>query len=139
MLELRRASLSTFMLAVRQEIEQLWLELMMSDEEKDEFIGFIDGESSSVPICTREQKLIPDAYTEELLKTHEEYSELLRSELESKATIIPKVREWHALVEEEEELERSAADPNRFKMRGGALLREEKLRKRVQVLKPRVS
>jgi protein regulator of cytokinesis 1 len=127
------------MLAVRQEIEQLWLELMMSDEEKDEFVGFIDGESALVPIYSREQKLMPDAYTEELLKAHEEYSELLRSELESKATIIPKVREWHALVEEEEELERSAADPNRFKMRGGALLREEKLRKRVQILKPRVS
>jgi hypothetical protein len=33
------------MLAVRSEIEGLWLELMMSDEEKDEFVGFIDGES----------------------------------------------------------------------------------------------
>ena len=63
----------------------------------------------------------------------------MRLEIESKATIIPKVREWHTLVEEEDELEKSAADPNRFKMRGGALLREEKLRKRVQVLKPRVS
>jgi len=31
-----------------------------------------------------------------------------------------------------------SSDPNRFKMRGGALLREEKLRKRIQVLKPRV-
>jgi hypothetical protein len=45
-LELRRASLSQYMLAVRSEIEGLWLELMMSDEEKDEFVGFIDGESS---------------------------------------------------------------------------------------------
>jgi hypothetical protein len=34
------------MLAVRSEIEGLWMELMMSDEEKDEFVGFIDGESS---------------------------------------------------------------------------------------------
>jgi len=45
-LELRRASLSQYMLAVRSEIEGLWLELMMSDEEKDEFDGFIDGEYS---------------------------------------------------------------------------------------------
>lgn len=80
-----------------------------------------------------------DNYTEELLQAHEEYSELLRSEIESKAAILPKVREWHKLVEEEEELERMSSDPNRFKMRGGALLREEKLRKRIQVLKPRVS
>lgn len=43
MLELRRASLSTFMEAVRREIEDLWLELMMSDDEKDQFVGFIDG------------------------------------------------------------------------------------------------
>ena len=34
------------MIAVRQEIEGLWVELMMSDEEKDEFIGFIDGTTS---------------------------------------------------------------------------------------------
>lgn len=74
-----------------------------------------------------------------MLKAHEEYSERLKDEVDSKATIIPKVREWHTLVEEEEELERLASDPNRFKMRGGALLREEKLRKRIQVLKPRVS
>jgi len=46
-LELRRASLSQYMLAVRSEIEGFWLELMMSDEEKDEFVGFIDGKSTS--------------------------------------------------------------------------------------------
>jgi len=48
-LELRRASLSQYMLAVRSEIEGLWLELMLSDEEKDEFVGFIDGESTLEP------------------------------------------------------------------------------------------
>lgn len=46
-LELRRASLSQYMLAVRSEIEGFWLELMMSDEEKDEFVGFIDGKCTS--------------------------------------------------------------------------------------------
>jgi hypothetical protein len=39
------------MLAVRKEIEQLWTELMMSDEEKDEFIGFIDGQSLVLSTC----------------------------------------------------------------------------------------
>ena len=43
-LELRRASLSTFMKSIREEIEGLWLELMFGDDEKDEFIGYIDGE-----------------------------------------------------------------------------------------------
>lgn len=79
-----------------------------------------------------------DNFTEELLRAHEEYVELLRAEIESKSALLPKVREWHALVADEEELERNANDPNRFKMRGGAMLREEKLRKRVGVLKPKV-
>jgi protein regulator of cytokinesis 1 len=48
------------------------------------------------------------------------------------------VREWHALVLEEEELERLQNDPDRFKRRGGAMLKEEKSRKRVMVLKPKV-
>jgi hypothetical protein len=38
--------LSKYMITVREEIEELWLKLMMSDEEKDEFTGFIDGKCS---------------------------------------------------------------------------------------------
>lgn len=48
------------------------------------------------------------------------------------------MREWHALVIEEEELEKLQNDPDRFKRRGGAMLKEEKSRKRVQMLKPKV-
>ena len=59
--------------------------------------------------------------------------------MESKAALLPKVRDWHVLKLEEEELERLASDPNRFSKRGGAMLREEKLRKRVGVLLPKVS
>lgn len=36
--------MSTYMQAVRSEIEESWLKLMMSDEQKDEFVGYIDGE-----------------------------------------------------------------------------------------------
>lgn len=50
-LELRRASLSTFMEAVRVEIEGLWAELMMSEYEKDHFVGFIDGQSLGRAAC----------------------------------------------------------------------------------------
>ena len=78
-------------------------------------------------------------YTEELLTAHEEEVERLRAEIESKSSILPKVREWHTLVKDEEELERLSSDPNRFSARGGALLKEEKLRKRVNMLKPKVS
>lgn len=62
----------------------------------------------------------------------------MKAEIESKATILPKVRDWHGLKNDEGELERSEMDPNRFSKRGGAMLREEKLRKRVGILLPRV-
>lgn len=79
-----------------------------------------------------------DEYTEDLLHLHEKQVERLEEEVESKKNILPKVREWFKLVEDEEELERNERDPNRFSRRGGAMLREEKLRKRVNVLKPKI-
>ncbi|WVW80220.1 hypothetical protein I302_102198 [Kwoniella bestiolae CBS 10118] len=121
LLELRRSSLSSFIENTRKEIDALQTELMLSEDEKAEFGAYID-----------------DDYTEEVLHLHEEEINRLREEVESKSTLLPKVREWHALVRDEEELERSATDPNRFKMRGGAMLKEEKMRKRVTLLKPKI-
>lgn len=95
---------------------------MMSEEEKAEFGAFID-----------------DNYTEELLERHEEESTRLRAEVEVRGRMLPKVKEWISIKAEEEELERSAQDPNRFKKCGTAMLREEKMRKRVEKLKPKVS
>lgn len=46
MLEIRRSSLSQFILSARAEIETLSNELMMSEDEKAEFGAFIDGQSS---------------------------------------------------------------------------------------------
>ena len=43
-MELRRSSLSTFIVSIRREIEELWSELMMSDDEKANFGAFIDGQ-----------------------------------------------------------------------------------------------
>jgi protein regulator of cytokinesis 1 len=40
--------LSSFIVGARKEIEMLWLELMMSDDEKSEFGAFIDGEHHPV-------------------------------------------------------------------------------------------
>ncbi|ORX35209.1 microtubule associated protein-domain-containing protein [Kockovaella imperatae] len=120
-MDLRRSSLSAFMVAARQELEELWNALLYSEEERREFGPFID-----------------DDYTEELLLLHEEETERLKMEMESKVTLLPKVKEWHGLKLEEEELEVLANDPQRFSRRGGAMLREEKLRKRVGNLLPKV-
>ncbi|KAK8861636.1 hypothetical protein IAR55_002459 [Kwoniella newhampshirensis] len=121
LLEIRRSSLSSFIVNTRKEIDELQTELMMSEDERAEFGAFID-----------------DDYTEELLHLHEAEIERLRDEVESKVVLLPKVREWHALVNDEDELERNSHDPNRFSRRGGAMLREEKLRKRVTILKPKI-
>jgi protein regulator of cytokinesis 1 len=44
-LELRRSSLSSFILGARAEIEQLWSDLMLSEDETSAFGAFIDGTS----------------------------------------------------------------------------------------------
>jgi hypothetical protein len=48
-LELRRSSLSSFVVASRKEIELLWGELMLGDDEKGEFGPYIDGKSLKAP------------------------------------------------------------------------------------------
>lgn len=122
MLEIRKRSLSTFIDKVREEIAKLQDELLLSDNEKLEFGAFIN-----------------DQYSEELLKEHEDESERLRAEINAKGSMLTKVKEWNKLRKEERELEISVQDPNRFKtMRGLEFLREEKKRKRVEKLKPKI-
>jgi len=45
---LRRSSLSSFVIAARKEIELLWEELMLSEDEKGDFGAFINGEPDIV-------------------------------------------------------------------------------------------
>ncbi|GMK59590.1 hypothetical protein CspeluHIS016_0801960 [Cutaneotrichosporon spelunceum] len=121
MLEKRKASLSTFIINVRKEIGQLQDELLLSDDEKAQFGAFIN-----------------DEYSEELLEEHEEEAARLRALLETSSVHLARVKEWLAIKADEEELERSAADPNRFKKRGTAMLQEERMRKRVEKRKPKI-
>ena len=132
MLEIRKSSLSAFVLGARREIEELADQLMMGADERAEFAGFIDGKLVSV------NTLMADDFSEELLHAHEQEVERLKDEIQSKEILLPRVREWMQLKLDEEELERSANDPNRFSKRGGAMLKEERMRKRVNVLKPKV-
>lgn len=119
--EIRRASLSDFVIKTRKEIETLQDALMMSDDEKADFGALID-----------------DRYTEELLEEHEEEARRLRAEVELRGAVLPKVKEWFNLCRDEEELEKSANDPDRFKRRGKWLFEEEKKRNRVEKRKPKV-
>ncbi|BEJ16879.1 hypothetical protein CspHIS471_0602800 [Cutaneotrichosporon sp. HIS471] len=121
MLEKRKASLSTFIINVRKEVAELQNALLLSEEEKGQFGAFIN-----------------DEYSEELLEEHEEEAARLRSQLETSGVHLARVKEWLAIKADEEELERSAADPNRFKKRGTAMLQEERMRKRVEKRKPKI-
>jgi protein regulator of cytokinesis 1 len=53
--------------------------------------------------------------------------------------LLSKAQEWVDLKAKEEELEAKRNGPDRFNTRGGALLQEEKMRKRLGILKPKVS
>jgi protein regulator of cytokinesis 1 len=80
----------------------------------------------------------PDSVSEELLATHEAEAQRLAEELESKGPLLQKAQEWVDLKNKEEELEAKRNGPDRFNTRGGALLQEEKMRKRIGILKPKV-
>ncbi|KAG8704395.1 hypothetical protein FRC08_002252 [Ceratobasidium sp. 394] len=123
---LKSEQMVTFMAHVRSELTQLWDALMMSDEERAEFACFWDDEPS-----------------EDLLTRHEDEAARLRSELASKHALLAKAQKWEAIVGEQRALAAAAADQSRLTGRGvrgdpGRLLREEKMRKRVQREKPKL-
>ncbi|KAF9015968.1 hypothetical protein BDZ89DRAFT_1046089 [Hymenopellis radicata] len=68
MLELKRDRMSVFVENARQEIVELWDELMVSEEERQDFAPFAD-----------------DTHTEELLKIHEDEIKKLKEEKRMKA------------------------------------------------------
>ena len=82
-----------------------------------------------------------DEFTEELLSIHEEEIKRLKEERRGKAPLLAAVKKYFQILEEEKELLAAASDQTRLLGRGrdpGRLLREEKMRKRVQKEKPRV-
>ncbi|KAG8744287.1 hypothetical protein FRC10_010450 [Ceratobasidium sp. 414] len=123
---LKSQQMVTFIAHVRSELTQLWDALMMSDDERAEFACFWDDEPS-----------------EDLLTRHEDEAARLRSELASKHALLAKAQKWEAIVGEQRALAAATADQSRLTGRGvrgdpGRLLREEKMRKRVQREKPKL-
>lgn len=83
-----------------------------------------------------------DEHTEELLSIHEEEIMRLKDERRMKAPLLAAIKKYFEICEEEKELAAAASDQSRLLGRGprdpGRLLREEKMRKRVNKEKPRV-
>ncbi|KAG8816432.1 hypothetical protein FRC19_000363, partial [Serendipita sp. 401] len=126
MLEMKREKMSMFIGNARVEIEQLWDDLMFSEEEREVFAAFHD-----------------DEHSEDLLTIHEEEIVKLKNERRSKAPILVSIRKYYQICEEQKQLEISASDQSRLLGRGtrgdpGRLLREEKMRKRVVKEKPKL-
>ncbi|KAJ6598433.1 microtubule associated protein-domain-containing protein [Mycena vulgaris] len=125
MLELKRERMGTFVGSAREEIEKLWDELMVGDEERREWLPFFD-----------------DEHTEELLTIHEDEIKRLKEEKRMKAPLLAGIKRYFDICEEEKELAAAASDQTRLLGRGsrdpGRLLREEKMRKRVSKEKPRL-
>ena len=125
MLELKRESMSKFIANARAEIEALWDDVMAGEDERGAFGPMVD-----------------DEHTEELLTLHEQEIQRLREERALKAPILTSLRKYYAICDEDRELAAASADQSRLLGRGvrgdpGRLLREEKMRKRVQT-KPKV-
>ncbi|TDL20353.1 hypothetical protein BD410DRAFT_791159 [Rickenella mellea] len=125
MMELKRERMSVFVCSAREEIEVLWDELMVGEEERRDFAPFAD-----------------DEHTEELLSIHESEIRRLKDERRIKAPLLASIRRYFDICEEEKELAAAASDQSRLLGKGprdpGRLLREEKMRKRVNKEKPRL-
>lgn len=142
MRELKSQHMALFISKVRQDIANLWDQLMMTPEERASsfqpfFYDLVDLNSDTGSGTDP---------TDELLALHEEKVQELSDDLESRARPLELVRQYVRLQEEEAQLEASAKDTTRLTGRGvpgqrrdpGRLLREEKMRKRLKFLKPKI-
>lgn len=117
---------------------------MIGEEERNDFAPFADGEfvNSILEICCTDV-FVGDEHSEELLSIHEDEVRRLKEEKRMKAPLLAGINKYFEICEEQKELAAAASDQSRLTGRGprdpGRLLREEKMRKRVQKEKPRVS
>lgn len=132
MRELKAQNMAAFIGGIRERIAKLWDELAMSTAERRAafpsfFVDLDDGSGSGI------------SPTDELQEAHDAYERIALQELERKAPLLKMVGRYQDLIAEGEALEKAAQDPQRLKKtRPGQLLEEEKVRKRVKVLKPKL-
>lgn len=146
MRELKSRHMAYFLGEVRARIAALWDELRMSDEEREmdfpDFYMELPGAGGEHGGLGDDPALTDDAALDALLERHEAKAASLTEDLAAKAPILRIISRYFALLEEERQLEESAKDSTRL-MRGargdpGRLLREEKMRKRIKVQKPKL-
>ncbi|XP_067129449.1 protein regulator of cytokinesis 1-like isoform X2 [Centruroides vittatus] len=112
--ELKRKNIQKFVEKMRDELIEWWDKCYISEEERKAFTPFYDSD-----------------YTENLLDQHDAEIEKMKQIYEKYQELFTKVSKRQQLWNRMLEFEKKASDPNRFNNRGGALLQEEKERKKL--------
>ncbi|XP_015758521.1 PREDICTED: protein regulator of cytokinesis 1-like [Acropora digitifera] len=92
----------------------------------------------SKPASTPKKRCLLDNHTEELLAIHEHQVEVMKNYYEENKTIFKLVEKRETLFRTMEEFEMKKNDTNRLANRGGALLKEEKIRKGISKELPKI-
>nr|XP_016853767.1 PREDICTED: protein regulator of cytokinesis 1 [Anolis carolinensis] len=113
--QLKRDNIQNVVEAIRTELVGYWDKCFFSEQQRRSFAPYFQ-----------------DDFTEELLQQHD--AEILRMKqyYETHQELFEGVRKWEDSWRHFQELERKASDPSRFTNRGGNLLKEEKLRVKLQ-------
>ncbi|XP_028561451.2 protein regulator of cytokinesis 1 isoform X2 [Podarcis muralis] len=119
--ELKFQNIRNVVEATRAELADYWDKCFYGDEQRRAFYPYYE-----------------DDFTEELLQQHEDEVSRLKQCYERHQELFESIHKWEKNWRLFQELERKATDPSRFTNRGGNLLKEEKLRAKLQKTLPKL-
>lgn len=137
---LKSQHMALFITKTREQLWEQWDALYMSEHERR---NMFPAYFLALPQEEEMSTTTPTFDWDELLAEHEQMYAKLGEMLEQRAPILSLIGRYHTICQEARALEESAQDGSRLLGRGnrgdpGRLLREEKMRKRVKVQKPKV-
>ncbi|XP_072838272.2 protein regulator of cytokinesis 1 isoform X1 [Pogona vitticeps] len=119
--ELKLQNLRNVIEAVRAELADFWDKCFYGEEQKRSFSPYYQ-----------------DDFNENLLREHDDEAERIKQYYEQHRELFEAIHKWEENWHLFQELERKATDPSRFANRGGNLLKEEKLRVKLQKTLPKL-
>ncbi|KAM6426221.1 protein regulator of cytokinesis 1 isoform 1-T1 [Liasis olivaceus] len=119
--ELKRQNLQEVVEAIRAQLATFWDKCFFGEEQRRSFSPYYQ-----------------DDVTEELLQQHDNELVELKCYYETHQELFEAIHKWKKNWCLFQELEKKATDPSRFTNRGGNLLKEEKLRAKLQKTLPKL-
>lgn len=119
--ELKRIHMQKFVESIRKELLALWNKCYMGEEQRQLFQAFYS-----------------EVYTEETLADHEHQVASMKNYYEENKDLFKLVDKRELLWQKKIDFESRGTDSNRLNNRGGALLKEEKMRKAVVKELPKI-